>query len=592
MAEGELSVQESTFPMVNIRTWQKQLLRGILRALVGIGAVAIVTGSYSAYETQDAWLIPFYVGAYGILLVITFWRRVSYIVQAWVLVSVIYGMAILELTDTGLGGDGRVYLLTFPLLAGLFLGRRQSVVAIVLAAVTMATFGWGYSTGHLVPTVELQEINAGPTWWLNSVLSIVMLGAALLISQNYLIPRLADALVQSRRLTQELEAHRATLEEQVTERTADLARRSTQLEAAAQVAREAAAIQDVGRLLEETTHLISDRFGFYHAGIFLLDEGGEYAVLRAASSTGGQRMLARRHRLRVGEEGIVGYVTGRGEPRVALDVGEDAVFFDNPDLPNTRSEMALPLRARGEIIGALDVQSTEPAAFSDEDVAVLQTLSDQLAVAISNARLLQQVQESLDAERRAYGALAREAWKELLRAQPALGGRYDPHGILPTDGRWDDAMKQAVQTGGAVVSTENPSAALAIPIKVRGQVIGVLNAHKPAGAGEWTAEETSLLETLTDQLSVALESARLHQDTQRRAARERLIGEVTARVRETLDINTILKTGVQEVRQALGLPEVVVRLVNRPSGEPEDDDGRRGGRPSHRERPSNGGSYA
>ena len=569
MNAEELTVQKSLPSMEGIRTWQEQLLRGILRALVAIGTVALVPGSYSAYETQDVWLIPFYLAVYGIILAIAFWRRISYTVRAWVLVGVIYGMGILELTDTGLGGDGRVYLLTFPLLAGLFLGRRQSIGAMVLAAATMAAFGWGYSTGNLVPTVDLQEITTGATWWLNSIMSMVMLGATLLISQSYLIPRLADALAQSRMLTEELEVHRATLEEQVTERTADLARRSTQLEAAAQVAREATAIQDVGRLLEETTHLISDRFGFYHAGIFLLNEASEYAVLRAASSVGGQRMLARGHRLRVGEEGIVGYVTGRGEPRIALDVGEDAVFFDNPDLPDTHSEMALPLRARGEVIGALDVQSKEPAAFSDEDVAVLQTLADQMAMAISNTRLLQQVQESLEAERRAYSALAREAWKELLRAQPALGGSYDPQGILPTDGRWNGAMKQAAQTGEIVASTENQSAALAIPIKVRGQVIGVLDAHKPAGADKWTAEEITLLEALTAQLGVALENARLHQDTQRRATRERLTREITDKMRRARGVEGIAQTAVDELFDALGASRTFVRL-GAPPAEPED----------------------
>jgi FOG: GAF domain len=169
----------------------------------------------------------------------------------------------------------------------------------------------------------------------------------------------------------------------------DLARRTAQLEAASEVARRAAAIRDVQTLLDETVRLISQRFGFYHAGVFLVDEAGEYAVLRAASSEGGQRMLARGHRLAVGEVGIVGYVAGTGKPRIALDVGEDAVFFSNPDLPHTHSEMALPLKVGERVIGVLDVQSVEPSAFTDEDVAVLQTMADQIALAIENARLLQ-----------------------------------------------------------------------------------------------------------------------------------------------------------------------------------------------------------
>jgi signal transduction protein with GAF and PtsI domain len=167
-------------------------------------------------------------------------------------------------------------------------------------------------------------------------------------------------------------------------------RRAVQLRAAAEVARDAAAILDLNQLLDETVELISKQFGFYHAGVFLVDEKGEYAILRAASSEGGHRMLQRDHKLPVGKVGIVGYVTATGEPRIALDVEEDAVHFVNPELPDTRSEMALPLRVRNRVIGALDVQSVHEGAFSDEDVTTLQTMADQLATAIENARLLDQ----------------------------------------------------------------------------------------------------------------------------------------------------------------------------------------------------------
>ncbi len=176
-------------------------------------------------------------------------------------------------------------------------------------------------------------------------------------------------------------------------------RRAAQLAAAAEVARDATSILDVEQLLNETVHLISEQFGFYHAGVFLLDEAGEYAVLQAASSEGGQRMLARGHKLRVGKVGIVGKVAATGEPHIALDVGKDAVHFANPDLPDTHSEMGLPLRVRGRVIGVLDVQSTRVAAFTEDDVAVLQTLADQLAAAIANARLFRAVRE--EASRRA-----------------------------------------------------------------------------------------------------------------------------------------------------------------------------------------------
>jgi len=200
----------------------------------------------------------------------------------------------------------------------------------------------------------------------------------------------------------------------------------------------------------------------------------------------------------------------------------------------------------------------------------LQAMSDQLTNAIENARLFQQAQESLEAERQAYGKLSRQAWEKLLRARPKLGHRYDPGGILPTDGPWREEMKLAVSRGETILGGPSSSlapgeikrgATLAAPIKVRDQVIGVLDGHKLAGAGQWTPEESALMETLAEQLGLALESARLYQDSQRRAEHERLTSQVTARMRETLDIEMVLKTAVQEVRQALGLPEVVVRLA-------------------------------
>ena len=349
------------------------------------------------------------------------------------------------------------------------------------------------------------------------------------------------------------------LEQEVAERTADLELRTRYLETTTGIAREATSVLDPEKLLSQIATLVSERFGFYHTGIFLVEPTGEWAALRAASSEGGRRMLARGHRLRVGGESIVGRATSQGEPRIAFDVGAGAVSFDDPNLPDTRSEMALPLRARGEIIGALDVHSTQSEAFNDENVAMLQALADQVAMAISNAWLFQQVQESLEAERRAYGDLSRQAWNELLRVQSDIGVLRDKHGILPADGLWRTEMKTALQTGKTTLA-EDGSTGLAAPIKVRGHVIGLLDAHKPQDAGEWTTEEIALLETLTEQLSVALESARLYQATQRRAARERLTREITDNIRAAITVEDAVQRMVSEMGRVLGASDMIARI--------------------------------
>jgi GAF domain-containing protein len=359
----------------------------------------------------------------------------------------------------------------------------------------------------------------------------------------------------------ELQAIRASLEERVAQRTGDLERRARYLQATSSVGREAQSLLgDPEALLSRVVGLISELFGFYHAGLFLIDPQGQWAELQAASSEGGQRMLARNHRLQVGAQGIVGTVAARGEPRIALDVDEDAAFLANPDLPDTRSEMALPLRARGEIVGVLDAQSTEPGAFSEEDVSVMQSLADQVAMAIDNARLFEQAEAGAEAERRARGELSREAWRQLLQTESGLGYLGNQQGIYPAGDVWLPEMEEAASRSRTTVSRDD-GMRLAVPVRIAGQVVGVLDGRKRGDAGSWAPEERAALEVLAEQLSAALERARLYEDTQRSAARERVIGQVTGRMREPLELDDVLRTAVDEIQQALGLEKVVIRVA-------------------------------
>lgn len=345
-------------------------------------------------------------------------------------------------------------------------------------------------------------------------------------------------------MADELAAFYGSLEQRVEERT-------RQLRTAADVAKEAAAIRNIDELLSVTVNVISARFGFYHAGVFLVDPSGEFAVLRAASSPGGKRLLAKGHKLPVGKVGLVGYVTGTGKPRIALDVGEDAVHFANPDLPETRSELALPLRVGDQLIGALDVQSVEANAFGEEDVLVLQTMADQLAVAIENARLLQQESRLSDLRRKvldlyqtmtqqvSYDQLLAILAQEVRRAFEFRAVRLGlvegeqvvvrsaaaaDQASLPHLGAADPlnrgvmgraiAQKRTVSeeteagTGGRAGST------LAVPLISRGRVLGALavDSDLPREALLLEAEN---LELLAGQAAVSLENARLFEETQR-----------------------------------------------------------------------------
>jgi GAF domain-containing protein len=326
------------------------------------------------------------------------------------------------------------------------------------------------------------------------------------------------------------------------------------------MARNIASIKDLDSLLSNTTRLVSEQFGFYHTGIFLLDEASEYAVLKAANSEGGRQMLARGHRLHLDQHSIVGYVALRGDPRIALDVGADSVYFNNPDLPNTRSEMALPLRASGHVIGVLDVQSRETNAFVEEDISVLSTLADQVAVAIENTRLYDENQKALAESRSTFEKYVRQEWSSFAQQARHTGFIYDGKQVMPLDIKIKSAsIPAAVQTHKP--SAEEPASRLSLPIKLRGQIIGVLDVKSKAGEREWTQGEISLLEAAAERAGLALENARLVENAQRRASRERSIGEISTRLGAVSDIDSILQTAVEELgRKLSGSTEVMLEL--------------------------------
>ena len=367
------------------------------------------------------------------------------------------------------------------------------------------------------------------------------------------------------------------LERRVAERTLDLEHRSAQLQAAAEVGRAAATIRNLDELLPVVTRLISERFGFYHVGIFLIDEQREYAHLRAANSLGGQRMLARGHKLQIGQQGIVGYVTSRQEPRVVLNVGEDTAFFNNPDLTDTQSEMALPLQVGGELMGALDVQSIQPNAFTEQDVETLQVLADQVAIAINSAQLLQQTEALLESERRGFGMITKRSWFEQMQAMDNVGFVRESSGLRPITSASDPEQRFLLQSGQIVLDQNDPNI-LYVPVNVRGLVIGILRLVHDKNFGGWTEDEIEVMRSLSEQLGVALESARAHQQTQIGAQRDRILGELGSRVRETLDVQTILRTATQEVRQALDLSKVVIRLGAPPENDGNGKSGNSGGK--------------
>ena len=404
------------------------------------------------------------------------------------------------------------------------------------------------------------------------------------------------------------------LDQRVAERTRDLEKRSVQLQTASEVARDATATLDIEKLLDDTVHLISERFGFYHAGVFLLDDEGEYATLRAVSdSEGGQRLLMRGHKQAVGREGIVGHVAGTGESLVVLDVGREAVHLVNPDLPETRSEVALPLVSHGRVIGVLDVQSDRQVTFTKEDVATLQTMADQLANAIEGARLFEETRRhveeltalhtidvamiaSLDLDEvlsviceqvsrtlevdTFYIALYDER-KDVVDARwimerggqkPSLTLKVDECGgfagwvIRNRQPLWvkDTEERDDLPAGRGIIDIPVRSL-IVLPLIVRDQLVGIISAQstQPCAFGK---DEQQLFSDIAHQVAIAVTNIQLYQEAKRRLAEAELIQEVMMAAASTLDFDLVLERTVKALYRALGIDRLGFLLPDESDG--------------------------
>jgi len=367
------------------------------------------------------------------------------------------------------------------------------------------------------------------------------------------------------------------LEQRVTERTQQLEKRTLQLQTAAEVARDITTAPDLDTLLQSAVDLISSRFGYYNVGIFLLDESSEFAHLRAASGDLGKKLLERKIQLRVGQQGIVGYVTQFAQARIVGDVQADEAYQAEPLLADSRSEAAIPLlsgrlsQAGGQsdsgsapraVIGALDVQSTELNAFSENDIVALQVLADQMAIAIQNIRLVTRLQSTLAELNLFNQRQAKDAWKGFAHQTGGLAYIYDRTEVKPESIHSDPFAK---------------SKATLIPIRLREQVIGMIGLESDDPDHQWSEDELVVLQAVAEQAALTVENARLLAESQQKAAREQLSGEMTARIRASLDMETVIRTAMNEIAQRIGVSQVEVQLGTTTSSPETRGDGHHGG---------------
>lgn len=536
----------------------------IITVIASIGAVALTI--ISGYGLELILPIAFTL-IFQIISLFLLWRGQLLPAQILLPASLFLVITYIVAFPPGYGLhdiDMIVYALVI-ILAGLTLGQRGMYIFATL--IIIATFWIAYR--------DINGISVSPTSSLTTIFApfnFSLMIVAITFIQRALINLLNDSVKRARasekevaERNEELQTFSAGLEKLVQERTAELdlarvtsERRAKQFEAISQIARTISATRNLDGLLVQIAMVINQEFGFYHIGIFLLDTAKEYAVLSASNSLGGRIMLERSHRLKIGETGIVGYVTSTGKPRIALDTGADAVFFNNPDLPETRSEIALPLRIGEEILGALDVQSIESNAFRQEDVSILSTLADQVSIAIQNARQFEETRRALVESNSLSKQFNQTGWSRFTRTSKLEGIRHTGAKstlLYKKSGKGKDESDSDKNQ----LKAQGRGAVLSLPIKLRGEVIGSVDVRSPENR-RWDQDELDIVTAIIERSAIAMENARLLADSQKLAAKERTIGEISARISAQSEVDELLKTATQELGRTLPGMEISVQL--------------------------------
>lgn len=547
-----------------VRAWRTRILN-ILLAVLAVVALppVVITLAQSVRESKGVPSALGFVAFYLVLVTMAVLRGLDARLRAWIALLLGYAAAILALTRGGLAGDGRVYLLALPILGLVLVGVRSGLVFSLLSLVLYGLYVLFAQLGWLANWLVTPENPLALANWVGSGTNLMMFLVPIVLLLWSFLRFQQRTLTAEQRATREL-ARTSDLLRERAEELEEINRlqtiRQRVLSAVAEVNRAVISIRETQTLVSQVVEAVRAQFDLYYVGLFLLDEtgdgiGGRYAVLEAGTGEPGRIMREQGYRLEVGGQSMVGIACARQQVRIAQDAVREPLRFDNPLLPDTQSEIALPLVAGDRILGVLDVQSTTPAAFSDEDIAALQLVADQVAVGLENARLFERAQANLEELSRLHKTMTGEAWQQFAAARPDLS-RYQVGQSEVAVETWQRLFSLARSQGHSVVARlgneDDGQHAMAIPIKFRGVPIGVLGIHRPQQVGMWQAEDIAFGEGLADRVGLALENARLLEETQRQAWREHAIREITDQVAASFDLDTILRTTMEQLGGLVG----------------------------------------
>jgi GAF domain-containing protein len=528
-----------TMPIANTLDYQNQrenFIAVVLRLACVLGFVVIL---FSLPTASVANRILF-IGLYAALLSITL-LKTKYSVRAFTLLFILFVIGANNVLAWGPWLDGSVFFIALIVLGSLLFDQRVDIFALALSIFTIAAIAVLQQFG--VYQLRLSYASA-TTWldWLGYTINFSIISAILIVALGHLKRAFVDTTQDMQNTVQALANERAQLESRVFERTEELASRAAQLRSSASISRTIAEMQDVSKLVEKATNLTSEYFGYYHVGLYLLDENKRTAFLQAASSDHAKQLIGQSFRIEPDRLNLAYRVIEHNRPYIASDV-DKANFIRDANFPLTRSRMALPLTVRNNVIGILDMHSDQPEAFNDQDAEVLQTLADLVSISLDNARLINETKNLLQQLELNTSTKTRETWTKFTsRHKPAY--QYTPAGVRPIFA----TNKQDDRDG------------LQVPLVLHGQHIGNITLKRKGASVTWSERERILVEKVADQVALAIENSRLVDETQKSALRDQMIANISARIRETLDVESVLRTAAAELRRVFDLKEAEVTI--------------------------------
>lgn len=466
----------------------------------------------------------------GILLVTISWIAFTYL--AWI--------------GEGVRDIAVIVYIFLILVASLFGNARTSIGLTVLSILSLWTLFFAQEKGYKIPISDSLLANTFSTTGLYILFEIIIYFT--ISNLNKTISAVKEnekeLLIRNKELLQlqdELHEHASELEKI----TKEAREQASRLETIAEVSQAIALSQNLEELLAEIVKRISEGFGFYHVGVFSIDDDQNYVRLRAANSDDGKTMLANAYRLEIADNDIVARAALNGRSHSAIKTEEDSEHFSNSQLIKTKAKIALPLKIGNRTIGVLDIQSTEERSFSLEETRAFQSLANQVAIAIENASQVETTQAALEEARATSRQYIHQEWVKLEATKQQPGYRYAGSNISPLE---DEVIK------------ENKKDTLSIPVQVHEKTIGVIEIRRNKDKKELNSEEQELVQAVAERTALALENARLLENSQRLVAKEQVIGDISEKLSSTAEIENLMQIAVAELRNTLGASEVTINI--------------------------------